>query len=77
MSRIDAWKMVPRRLVDAGISGHVGFGCHSFRATYGTNFLINGGGLEICQMLMGHADSRMGKLKNKAVAFDDRLSTRY
>ena len=45
MSRIDAWKMVQRRLTDAGIGGRSGFGCHSFRATCGTNFLSNGGGV--------------------------------
>ena len=65
MSRIDAWKMVQRRLTDAGIGGHSGFGCHSFRATCGTNFLSNGGGLETCQMLMGHADSRTTKLYDR------------
>ena len=58
MSRIDAWEMVQRRLDDAGIGGRGGFGCHSFRATCGTNFLSNGGGLETHQKLMGHADSR-------------------
>jgi integrase len=38
MSRIDAWKMVQRRLEDAEIGGRAGFGCHSFRTTCGTNF---------------------------------------
>ena len=65
MSRVDAWKMVQRRLDDAGIGGGSGFGCHSFRATCGTNFLSNGGGLETCQMLMGHADSRTTKLYDR------------
>ena len=65
MSRVDAWKMVQRRLNDAGIGGHTGFGCHSFRATCGTNFLSNGGQLETCQMLMGHADSRTTKLYDR------------
>lgn len=65
MSRIDAWKMVQRRLGDAGIGAGVGFGCHSFRATCGTNFLTNGGNLEVCQKLMGHADSRTTKLYDR------------
>lgn len=65
MSRIDAWKMVQRRLTDAEIGGRIGYGCHSFRATCGTNFLSNGGELEICQMLMGHADSRTTKLYDR------------
>jgi site-specific recombinase XerD len=65
MSRTDAWKMVQRRLNDAGVGGGVGFGCHSFRTTCGTNFLSNGGDLETCQMLMGHADSRTTKLYDR------------
>lgn len=65
MSRVDAWKMVQRRLDDAEIGGRIGYGCHSFRATCGTNFLTNGGELEVCQMLMGHADSRTTKLYDR------------
>ncbi len=65
MSRTDAWKMVQRRLEDAEIGGGQGYGCHSFRATCGTNFLTNGGELEVCQMLMGHADSRTTKLYDR------------
>jgi len=65
MTRNDAWRMVQRRLNNAGIGGGVGFGCHSFRATCGTNFLANGGQLETCQMLMGHADSRTTKLYDR------------
>ena len=65
MSRIDAWKMVQRRLEDSKIGGGQGYGCHSFRATCGTNFLTNGGELEVCQMLMGHADSRTTKLYDR------------
>lgn len=65
MSRTDAWKMVQRRLQDAGIGGNVGYGCHSFRGTCGTNYLTNGGELEVCQMLMGHADSRTTKLYDR------------
>jgi len=65
MSRVDAWKMVQRRLENAGLGGYAGFGCHSFRATCGTNFLSNGGQLETCQLLMGHADSRTTKLYDR------------
>lgn len=65
MDRTDAWKMVQRRLENAGIGGGIGFGCHSFRATCGTNFLTNGGELETCQELMGHADSRTTKLYDR------------
>jgi len=55
MSRVEA----------AGIGAGIGFGCHSFRATCGTNFLTNGGGLGVCQKLMGHADSRTTKLYDR------------
>jgi hypothetical protein len=65
MNRIHAWEMVQRRLEGAGIGGHLGFGCHSFRAACGTNFLAHGGALETCQVLMGHADSRTTKLYNR------------
>lgn len=65
MHRVDAWRMVQRRLEAAGIGGGLGFGCHSFRATCGTNFLSNGGDLETCQQLMGHADSRTTKLYDR------------
>jgi integrase len=57
--------MVQRRLEDARIGGGQGFGCHSFRATCGTNFLDNGGSLETCQKLMGHVDSRTTKLYDR------------
>ena len=65
LSRVAVWKMVQRRLEEAGIGGGIGFGCHSFRATCGTNFLTNGGELEMCQKLMGHADSRTTKLYDR------------
>lgn len=67
MSRVDAWRMVQRRLIDAELAQKPGegYGCHSFRATCGTNFLTNGGELEVCQMLMGHADSRTTKLYDR------------
>lgn len=67
MNRVDAWKMVQRRLISAGLAERAGegFGCHSFRAACGTNFLTNGGELEVCQMLMGHADSRTTKLYDR------------
>lgn len=80
MGRTDAWKMVQRRLESAGIGGRIGYGCHSFRATCGTNFLANGGQLEICQLLMGHADSRTTKLYDRRslrATLDDIERIRY
>jgi hypothetical protein len=38
---------------------------HSFRATGITNFLENGGTLEVAQRIAGHADSRTTKLYDR------------
>jgi integrase/recombinase XerD len=46
-TRIDAARMLKRRLKDAGLSD--AFSPHSFRATGITNFLENGGTLEVAQ----------------------------
>lgn len=61
--RTDAYAMVRRRLVAAGIVGD--FCCHSFRATGITNYLENGGNLEMAQYIAGHADSRTTKLYDR------------
>lgn len=63
MTRFDAWKMVRRRIKDAGIEGE--FTNHSFRATGITTFLENGGSLESAQFIAGHADSRTTKLYDR------------
>ena len=52
-TRIDAARMLKRRLKDAGLSD--AFSPHSFRATGITNFLENGGTLEVAQRIAGHA----------------------
>lgn len=67
MTRIDALRMVKRRLVHAGIPPV--FCNHSFRATGITEFLSNGGNLEVARQLANHSDSRTTKLY-------DRRSTR-
>ncbi|MEP6755953.1 MAG: tyrosine-type recombinase/integrase [Chthonomonadales bacterium] len=61
--RFDAYVMVRRRLQAAGIIGE--FSCHSFRATGITNYLENGGNLEMAQYIAGHADSRTTKLYDR------------
>lgn len=61
--RTDAYAMVKRRLIVAGIAGD--FCCHSFRATGITNYLENGGNLEMAQYIAGHADSRTTKLYDR------------
>lgn len=63
MTRGDALRMVKRRLIAAGIPPV--FSNHSFRATGITEFLINGGSLEVAQNLANHADSRTTKLYDK------------
>jgi integrase/recombinase XerD len=62
-TRIDAARMLKRRLKDAGLSD--AFSPHSFRATRITNFLENGGTLEVAQRIAGHADSRTTKLYDR------------
>ena len=62
-TRIDAARMLKRRLKDAGLSD--AFSSHSFRATGITNFLENGGTLEVAQRIAGHADSRTTKLYDR------------
>ena len=59
-TRIDAARMLKRRLKDAGLSD--AFSPHSFRATGITHFLENGGTLEVAQRIAGHADSRTTRL---------------
>jgi integrase/recombinase XerD len=62
-NRIDAARMLKRRLKDAGLSD--AFSPHSFRVTGITNFLENGGTLEMAQRIAGHADSRTTKLYDR------------
>jgi hypothetical protein len=47
MSRTDVWYMVRRRAADAGIETAIG--CHTFRATGITDYLMNGGRIEVAQ----------------------------
>lgn len=58
MTRIDGANLLKRRLRlrDAAIIGD--YSPHSFRATGITNYLENGGILEVAQRIAGHADSR-------------------
>ena len=77
-TRIDAARMLKRRLKDAGLSD--AFSPHSFRATGITNFLENGGTLEVAQRIAGHADSRTTKLydrRGQRVLVEDMERIRY
>jgi site-specific recombinase XerD len=77
-TRIDAARMLKRRLKDAGLSD--AFSPHSFRAIGITNFLENGGTLEVAQRIAGHADSRTTKLydrRGQRVLVEDMERIRY
>jgi site-specific recombinase XerD len=56
MSRTDVWYMVRRRAADAGIETAIG--CHSFRATGITDYLTNGGRIEVAQRMAGHSNAK-------------------
>jgi integrase len=56
VGRTDVWYMVQRRAADAGIETSIG--CHTFRATGITDYLTNGGKLEIAQRMAGHSNAK-------------------
>jgi integrase/recombinase XerD len=56
LHRIDAFRMVKRRARAAGILSPIG--CHTFRATGITQYLLNGGKLEHAQHMAAHESSR-------------------
>jgi integrase/recombinase XerD len=56
MSRIDVYRMVKRRADDAGIETAIG--CHTFRATGITDYLKNGGRIEVAQRMAGHSSAK-------------------
>jgi site-specific recombinase XerD len=69
MSQSDAWRMIRRRASAAGISTKIGN--HSFRATGITEYLKNGGKLEIAQQMANHESSRTTGLYDRR---DDQVS---
>jgi site-specific recombinase XerD len=56
MSRVDVWYMVRRRASDASIETSIG--CHTFRATGITDYLTNGGRIEVAQRMAGHSNAK-------------------
>ncbi len=56
MAQADVFRMVRRRAEAAGIRTRIG--CHSFRATGITEYLRNGGKLEIAQQMANHESAR-------------------
>jgi site-specific recombinase XerD len=69
LTRADVYRMVKRRAADAGLATAIG--CHTFRATGITNYLVNGGTLEKAQQLANHESARTTKLYDRR---EDKLS---
>jgi site-specific recombinase XerD len=63
MDQADAWRMVRRRAVAAGIMAPIGN--HTFRATGITAYLANGGTLEHAQAMAAHESPRTTKLYDR------------
>lgn len=56
MSQADVYRMIGRRAAAASVATR--FGCHSFRATGITEYLRNGGKLEVAQQMANHESAR-------------------
>lgn len=72
MHRIDAFRMVKRRALEAAILSPIG--CHTFRATGITQYMLNGGKLEHAQQIAAHESPRTTKLYDRthdAVTLDE------
>ena len=63
MNQADAWRMIRRRALAAGI--HAPIGNHTFRATGITAYLANGGALEHAQEMAAHESPRTTKLYDR------------
>jgi site-specific recombinase XerD len=72
MSQADVYRMVRRRAAAAGIQTQIS--CHTFRATGITEYLRNGGKLEIAQQMANHESARTTGLydrRNDQVSLDE------
>ncbi len=56
LSRTDVWYMIQRRSADTNLETAIG--CHTFRATGITDYLTNGGKLEVAQRMAGHSNAK-------------------
>ncbi|WP_239002982.1 tyrosine-type recombinase/integrase [Rhodovastum atsumiense] len=63
MSRVDAWRMIQRRVAAMGLQ--VRIGCHTFRATGITAYLEAKGTLENAQAMAAHESPRTTKLYDR------------
>ena len=72
MTQADVYRMIGRRALAAGIQTRIG--CHSFRATGITEYLKNGGKLEVAQQMANHESARTTGLydrRNDQVSLDE------
>ena len=69
MTQSDAYRMIRRRAAAAGIVTKIGN--HSFRATGITEYLRNGGKIEIAQQMANHESARTTGLYDRR---DDEVS---
>jgi len=69
MTQSDAYRMIGRRAVEAGIATKIGN--HSFRATGITEYLRNGGRRELAQQMANHESARTTGLYDRR---DDEVS---
>ena len=56
MGQADVYRMIGRRALNADVQTRIG--CHSFRATGITEYLRNGGKLEVAQQMANHESAR-------------------
>jgi site-specific recombinase XerD len=72
MRQPDVYRMIRRHAAAAGIRTKIG--CHSFRATGITEYLKNGGKLEVAQQMANHESARTTGLydrRNDQVSLDE------
>ncbi len=72
MHQVDVYRMVSRRAKDAGVRTQIC--CHSFRATGITEYLRNGGKLEVAQQMANHESARTTGLydrRNDQISLDE------
>jgi site-specific recombinase XerD len=72
ISQADVYRMIRRRANDAKVATKIG--CHTFRATGITEYLRNGGKLEVAQQMANHESARTTGLydrRNDQVSLDE------
>lgn len=64
MSQADVYRMIGRRAQAASVATKIG--CHSFRPTGITEYLRNGGKLEVAQQMADHETARTTRLYDQS-----------